>query len=191
MFDGKTGFGAQQSFRQDARSRGMIQARLLRLLIAAICAGIGIGMMVTLAHISAVPLATIPFATSIVLVSGAPSSPPASTKAIIFGHLICAAAGIIMHDSGFEYTVTVAAAVGVSVALMLAFNVFHPPAGITPLVLYGSTFDWTFMIMPVLVGAVSVAILARTAEKLFGLIDRLAAREMAGQETPGDQGAHR
>ena len=151
----------------------MSKVKILSILISAVCAAGGIGMMVTLASISSVPLGAVPFATSIVLVSGAPRSGPARTKAIIFGHLICGAAGVLMHYSGLEATPTVAAAVGISVAIMLIFDVFHPPAGITPLVLYGSTFDWTFLIVPVLVGAVSVAILARMAEKLLDLVERI------------------
>ncbi|NJM34384.1 MAG: HPP family protein [Rhodomicrobium sp.] len=125
--------------------------------------------MIELAELSAAPLGTIPFATSIVLVSGAPKSQPARNKAIVFGHLICGAVGIAMHHSGYEAPVTVAAAVAIGIALMLAFDAFHPPAGITPVVLYGSTLDWTFLFSPVLLGAVCVAILARTAEKLIDL----------------------
>lgn len=145
------------------------------IVISAVCAGFGIALMVALAQISAVPLATIPFATSIVLVAGAPRSAPARTKAIIFGHLICALLGMAMHYSGMEETATVAVAVGVSVAIMIAFDVFHPPAGITPLVLYGSAYDWTFLLVPVLAGAVSVAILARTAQKLIDLAEAAQA----------------
>jgi CBS-domain-containing membrane protein len=51
----------------------------------------------------------------------------------------------------------------------------HPPAGITPLVLYGSAYDWTFLLVPVLAGAVSVAILARTAQKLIDLAEAVQA----------------
>jgi hypothetical protein len=55
---------------------------------------------------------------------------------------------------------------------MLAVDAFHPPAGITPFVLYASTFDWDFLIMPVLTGAVTVAILARTVEKLQQMTEK-------------------
>jgi CBS-domain-containing membrane protein len=151
----------------------MAKLSIIHTLISAFCAAAGIALMVTLASISAVPLGTIPFATSIVLVSGAPKSPPARTKAIVFGHLICATAGVGMHYSGLEAVPTVAAAVGISVAVMITFDVFHPPAGITPLVLYGSTYDWTFLLVPVLVGAVSVAILARAAGKFMDLAAKL------------------
>lgn len=158
----------------------MTRAGIFQILISAVCAGCGIALMVALADISAVPISTIPFATSIVLVAGAPKSRPARTKAIVFGHLICAGSGLVVHQSGLEAVPTVAAAVGLSVAIMIIFDVFHPPAGITPLVLYGSTFDWTFMLVPVLVGAASVAILARMAEKLSDL----AVQFQDSEETP-------
>jgi len=161
----------------------------IRIVISIVSASLGIAIMISLANISAVPLGTIPFATSIVLVASAPRSGPARTKAIIAGHLICGAAGLLVHQSGFEATSTVAVAVGVSVGLMLALNVLHPPAGITPLVLYGSDLTWNFLLVPVLVGAVSVAILARTAEKLTDLADRLEAAALEARET--DQGAQR
>lgn len=171
----------------------MAKLNTLHTFISAFCAAAGIALMVTLASISAVPLGTIPFATSIVLVSGAPKSPPARTKAIVFGHLICATAGVGMHYSGLEAIPTVAVAVGISVAVMIAFDVFHPPAGITPLVLYGSTYDWTFLLVPVLVGAVSVAILARVAEKLIGLAAKLDGSAASGAPAEGssDQGVQR
>ncbi|WP_088346010.1 MULTISPECIES: HPP family protein [Rhodomicrobium] len=144
----------------------MDRKALAHTLISAACGGFGIAAMLTLAALSGTPLGAIPFATSIVLVAGAPRSPPARSKAVIFGHLICASAGIALHYSGFEGIATVAAVVALSIALMLVFDVFHPPAGITPLVIYNSSLDWTFLFMPVLAGALCVMLLARTSERL-------------------------
>jgi len=135
---------------------------------------VGVALMFKLGALSSVPLSAIPFATSIVLVSGMPDAPPARNRAIILGHLICGLMGVLMHLSGFEAPLMVAAAVGASVALMLAFDAFHPPAGITPFVLYASPFNWYFLIVPVLTGAVTVAILARTIQKLMELADKLS-----------------
>ena len=130
--------------------------------------------MFKLGKISSVPLSAIPFATSIVLVSGMPDAPPARNRAIILGHLICGLMGVLMHLSGFESPLAVAIAVSVSVVAMLALDAFHPPAGITPFVLYASHFNWDFLLVPVLTGAVTVAILARTIEKLMQLVDKLS-----------------
>lgn len=158
----------------------MDRKALAHILISAVCGGCGIALMVAVATFTTLPLGSIPFATSIVLVAGAPRSPAARTKAVICGHLICATAGLAMHYSGMEAIVTVAVAVGLSIALMLAFDVFHPPAGITPLVIYGSALDWTFLLMPVLAGAIGVALLARTAERLQALVEEGSAEPALG-----------
>lgn len=163
----------------------MDRKTLAHIVISAACGACGIALMTVVAAFTTLPLGSIPFATSIVLVAGAPRSPPARSRAVICGHLICATAGLAVHYSGMAGIATVAAAVGVSIALMLAFDVFHPPAGITPLVIYGSALDWTFLFMPVLAGAVGVALLARTAERLQGLAQgRAACMALAAGETP-------
>lgn len=150
----------------------MNKVTLLKGLISAVGALVGVILMFKMGEMSSVPLSAIPFATSIVLVSGTPTAPPASNRAIIFGHMICGLMGVSMHISGFEAPIMVAAAVAASVVIMLALDAFHPPAGITPFVLYTSPFDWDFLIVPVLTGAVTVAILARTVQKLMCLVDK-------------------
>lgn len=150
----------------------MNRATLLKGLISALGACVGVTLMFKLGEISSVPLSAIPFATSIVLVSGTPTAAPASNRAIILGHMICGLMGVLMHISGLETPLMVAVAVAASVVVMLALDAFHPPAGITPFVLSASPFDWDFLIVPVLTGAVTVAILARTVQKLMYLVDK-------------------
>lgn len=139
--------------------------------------------MVVLAGISSLPLAVVPFASSIVLVSGAPTSRPASSSAIVFGHLICAASGLVFSALDFDKTTGISAAVAMSVVLMLLFDVFHPPAGVTPLIVYGSAAHWDFLFIPVLIGAISVAVLARTTERLHQIFQE--------PTSPENQGVHR
>lgn len=162
--------------------------QILTIIISAVSAACGIALMIALSQLSAIPLSTIPFATSIVLVAAAPQSAPASTKSIIAGHLICAIAGFITSHTGFHEVTSVAIAIGISVALMLAFDVLHPPAGITPLVIYSATPEWTFLLVPVLAGAVSVAILARTTHILHAIVERWPdAPKTLRQADQGDQ----
>lgn len=151
----------------------MNRVSLLKGLISGIGAVLGVTLMFRLGTMSSVPLSAIPFATSIVLVSGTPTVAPARTRAIILGHLICGLMGILMHLSGFEAPLMVAVAVGASVIAMLALDAFHPPAGITPFVLYASSFNWNFLLVPVLSGAVTVAILARAVEKFHELAEKI------------------
>jgi CBS-domain-containing membrane protein len=75
----------------------------------------------------------VPFATSIVLVMGMPDAEPAQPRALIGGHLLAA-----MHWTG----------------------TMHPPAGIDPLVVVTYNMSWSFVLAPVLIGAVALTLFA-------------------------------
>jgi CBS-domain-containing membrane protein len=49
---------------------------------------------------------------------------------------------------------------------MMALRCFHPPAGITPLIAAQFDPDWSFLLWPVLSGALLAALLARSLEAL-------------------------
>ncbi|MFD2029434.1 HPP family protein [Ancylobacter dichloromethanicus] len=53
-----------------------------------------------------------------------------------------------------------------ALALMMALRCFHPPAGITPLIAAQFDPDWSFLLWPVLSGALLAALLARSLEAL-------------------------
>ncbi|GLK83057.1 HPP family protein [Ancylobacter defluvii] len=79
-------------------------------------------------------LAAFPFATTLVLVCGAPGSPPSSTRAIVGGHLICGVVALCGHQLLPNSELATAGMVGIALALMMALRCFHPPAEITPLI---------------------------------------------------------
>ncbi|WMT79124.1 HPP family protein [Bradyrhizobium sp. Ash2021] len=121
--------------------------------------------MIALASIANVPFATIPFATSVALVAGAPDSRPASNRAIFFGHLLSASVGLSIVAIAGGGALVGSIAVGLSVAAMLAANAFHPPAAISPLIISQGHSELSFLV-PVLVGAVLVIVLSRASEAL-------------------------
>src|SRR3954467_637459 len=61
--------------------------------VAGLGAAIAIGAMEWLSITAHYPLAVIPFATSIVLVTGSPDAEPAQPRALIGGHLVTALVG--------------------------------------------------------------------------------------------------
>lgn len=125
---------------------------------------IGILAMLILADFERISWGIVPFATSIAMVAGAPESPPASTRAIFLGHLLCAIVGFVaLYSLGQGHFVS-AVAVGISIALMLACNAFHPPAAISSLLIPEIHPDLFFILVPVLCGAMLVVVLARTSE---------------------------
>jgi CBS-domain-containing membrane protein len=100
------------------------------------------------------PLAVIPFATSIVLVIGSPEAEPAQPRALIGGHIIATVVGLIVLGMAGPHVWSAAAAVGLAVLAMFLTRTFHPPAGINPLLVVSNNLSWTFLVAPVLAGAV-------------------------------------
>lgn len=116
------------------------------------------------ARTSGTALAAFPFATTLVLVCGAPGSPPSSSRAIVGGHMICGVVALCGHQLWPNSELATVGMVGVALALMMALRCFHPPAGITPLIVAQFHPDWSFLLWPVLSGALLAALLARGLE---------------------------
>ena len=102
----------------------------------------------------AAALAVIPFATSIVLVIGSPDVEPAQPRALIGGHLISALVGLAVLKLTGPQAWAAAAAVGLAILAMYVTGTFHPPAGINPLLVVSGNLPSTFLLAPVLAGAV-------------------------------------
>jgi CBS-domain-containing membrane protein len=133
---------------------------LLQIAAGAVGGGVAIGLMLLLSDYSAFPHVVVPFATSIVLVMGAPETAPAQPRALIGGHLVATLVGLmVVHVTGPSYWAA-AAAVGLAIAAMHITRTFHPPAGIDPLVVVMNEMSWSFLIAPVATGAVLLALFA-------------------------------
>ena len=121
--------------------------------VASAGGGLGILLMLVLAESAHFAWGLVPFATSIVLVLGAPEAPQAQPRNIIGGHVLSALSGAIacsLFGPGIP-----AASLGVAgaIALMQATRTFHPPAGINPVVMVIAGAGWSFILMPVGLGA--------------------------------------
>jgi CBS-domain-containing membrane protein len=128
--------------------------------IAGVGAAIAIGVMEWLSVASHFPLAIIPFATSIVLVIGSPEAEPAQPRALIGGHIVATLAGLAMLKLTGPQAWAAAAAVGVAMLAMYVTGTFHPPAGINPLLVVSNNLPWSFLLAPVLAGAVLLTVFA-------------------------------
>jgi CBS-domain-containing membrane protein len=106
-----------------------------------------------LAHVT-LPLVIIPFATSIVLVIGSPEAEPAQPRALIGWHVVATLVGLAMAKLTGPHAWAAATAVGLAVLAMYVTGTFHPPAGINPLLVVSNKLPWSFLIEPILAGAV-------------------------------------
>jgi CBS-domain-containing membrane protein len=121
--------------------------------VAGVGAALAIGAMEWFSAIAHYSLAIIPFATSIVLVIGSPEADAAQPRALIGGHIVSTLVGLLVLKLAGPHGWAAAMAVGLAVLAMYVTGTFHPPAGINPLLVVANNLPWTFLIAPVLAGA--------------------------------------
>jgi CBS-domain-containing membrane protein len=138
------------------------RVRLLAIIAGAAGGAIAIGGMEMFSAATAFPLAVVPFATSIVLVLGSPDAEPAQPRALIGGHLVSTLVGLVVVKLCGPASWAAAVAVGLAMIAMHLTGTFHPPAGIDPLVVVVNNMPWGFLLVPVGIGALLLAVFAYT-----------------------------
>jgi CBS-domain-containing membrane protein len=136
--------------------------------IAGLGAAIAIAAMELFSVSAHYPLAVIPFATSIVLVIGAPEAEPAQPRCLIGGHVVATLVGLVVLKLTGPHVWSAAAAVGLAVLAMVLTGTFHPPAGINPLLVVSNNLPWSFLIAPVLAGAILLTAFAYVWHRWVG-----------------------
>ena len=134
--------------------------QLLAILAGAVGGAIAIGSMEAFSIERAFPLSAIPFATSIVTVLGSPNAEPAQPRALVGGHLVATLVGLLVVKLCGPEPWAAAVAVGLAMVAMHLTGTFHPPAGIDPLVVVVGNMSWSFLIVPVGIGALLLATFA-------------------------------
>jgi CBS-domain-containing membrane protein len=140
----------------------------MTLVIAGAAGGaIAIALMEHLSDRTVFPLLFVPFATFIVLVMGSPEIEAAQPRALIGGHLVATAVGLLVVKFFGPGALSAALAVGLAMVAMHATRSFHPPAGIDPLVVVVNDLSWSFLVAPVAVGAGLLVAVAFLWHNLF------------------------
>ena len=104
------------------------------------------------------------FGSSVVVVFGYPNNEFAQPKNVILGHLLCTLVGIIfvtmfkITQDRSVFFLALGLAIGISVMLMMAFKITHPPAGGNTIVVMIAQDSFQFLIFPIMVGAITVVI---------------------------------
>jgi CBS-domain-containing membrane protein len=137
----------------DTRLAQLLRKGALPAVLCGAGCAIAIYVMESSSALAAYPMAAIPFATSIVLVISQPEARPAQPRALIGGHLVSALVGLLVLAVAGPGSAAAALAVGLAVLAMMLTDTLHPPAGINPLLVVAGNLPWSFMVAPVLVGA--------------------------------------
>jgi CBS-domain-containing membrane protein len=127
-----------------------------RLIVASVGGTIAISGMALLGEMADIPLSSIPFVTSIVLVMSTPESPQAQPRNVLVGHLLSATLGVAVGAVVGVSPTAAALAVGLAIAAMLATHTLHPPAGINAFMAVSQQQSWHFIFVPVAVGALTL-----------------------------------
>ena len=104
------------------------------------------------------------FGSSVVVVFGYPENQFAQPRNVLLSHLLCTFIGILfvtLFEISQDRTIfflAVGAAVGLSVLLMMAFKITHPPAGGNTIVVMLAQNSFYFLIFPIMVGAITIII---------------------------------
>jgi CBS-domain-containing membrane protein len=148
-----------------SRLRGAGSSRPPHLGLRAIALGgvggfLAIGALALLGGSLGVVLLLGSFGASCVLLFGYPEAPFAQPANVVGGHAICALIGLTaLHLFGSQPW-SLALAVGVSIAVMMATRTVHPPAGSNPVIVFLGHSGWSFLLYPVVSGAVILVLIA-------------------------------
>ncbi|WP_102227104.1 HPP family protein [Acidimangrovimonas sediminis] len=144
---------------------------LRKIAAAAIGSFVGLSLLGALAHHAGVDLLMASFGATCLLLFATPDTPLAQPRNVVGGHLLASGVGLAaMHLFAPQAAVLMALVVAVAIVLMQVTRTLHAPAGADPLVimLKGHVLPWTFLITPVLAGAVALVLIAYAVNNARG-----------------------
>ena len=106
------------------------------------------------------PLLMAPFGATCVLAFGVSDSPLAQPRNVIGGHVLSTFIGLFFLQVFGNQWWAMALAVATAIAGMQLTRTVHPPAGADPLVVMLTGASWNFLLTPVLLGSVALALCA-------------------------------
>ncbi|WP_027250739.1 HPP family protein [Photobacterium halotolerans] len=135
-------------------------------LLSGLGAAVAIGLLSLAENLTSAGLWLMaPFGATAVLVFGIPDSPLAQPRNVIAGHLLTAFIGVFFVSVVGVTPFTLALASGLAVSAMLLTKTTHPPAGANPLLIMLTGQSWSFLITPVLIGAVVMVLVGLLVNK--------------------------
>lgn len=113
-----------------------------------------------LAYITSQPLILGSFGASIFVLFILPDTPFAQPRNVIGGHVISTLSGLVFFHLVSPEWWSMSLALATALSLMQLLRVAHPPAGSNPFIVFLSSANWDFLIMPTLVGAILLVMVA-------------------------------
>ena len=137
-----------------------IQVKLVRTFKNGFAAAIIITVLSVLSKLTGNPLIMGSFGASVFLLLAVPHSPFSQPKNLLIGHFVASLIGLICLNFISNDILALAVSICIVIAIMQIFDVAHPPAASNPIIIYLSSPDWLFILIPTLVGAFFLFIFA-------------------------------
>ncbi len=138
------------------------------LLLAGLGAGLAILALCLLARATDTVLLMAPFGASAVLLFALPDAPLSQPRAVIGGHMVATAVGLLVAQALGTGPFAMALAVGLAVTAMLLTRTTHAPAGADPLLVMLTGQGWAFLATPVGAGALLLVLAAWLCHRAMG-----------------------
>ena len=108
------------------------------------------------------------FGSSMVVLYGYPESPFAQPKNVFFGHVLTSVVGMFfLYFLPIPLYIVLPIAVGTGVALMMLFNVTHPPAGGNPIIIIVGSVSVEYLLSPIILGSAIIVIFGLVINRLI------------------------
>lgn len=120
-------------------------------LVAGVGAGLASALLLDWQNMN-LGLLIAPFGATCVLLFAAPQSPFSRKRNVMGGYLLCGLSGLVASLLPLE-ALNASVALALAIATMVYFQVVHPPAGAIPIIMSQFQPDWTYVVFPVLTGA--------------------------------------
>ncbi len=148
----------QNSCKSTKIIKKMKKANITKSVLAGLFSTVTIGVLTLLTYKTEFGVFLIAsFGSSMVLLFGYPESPFAQPKNIFFGHLLTSMIGIIfLYLVPLPIFLLIPLAVGFGVALMILWNVTHPPAGGNPIIVIMGSVSFDYLINPIIIGSLII-----------------------------------
>lgn len=139
-----------------------------RLLLGALGVGVTVAVLGLVGDVVGMFVVFIGFAPSALLVFALPEAPVSQPTAVVGGHLLSTAVGIVcgLLLPGTWWSVAIASAVAVSGMMLL--RIVHPPAVANAAIAAATGATWMFLLVPVLAAALLIVVIGMVWHRLSG-----------------------
>ena len=86
-------------------------------------------------------------------------APLSQPRNIIGGHFISALIGLLFYSLFGSGLLSITFGVGLTIFCMAILGIIHPPAGANPIIIIMGGYSWSYLVTPVLIGAVIIVLI--------------------------------